>query len=267
MATARRRGRAVAVVLAALTGCGTGPVTGLPTPAPTPRVTVPSATPSPTPTPSVTMTATPTATASPAPTSATTLSLGDHGPAVLALQERLDALGYWLGPVDGTFGGLTRQAVYALQKATGLSRDGRVGPATRRALAAGVRPSPRSTTGRVVEIDLERQLLLVVHDGRLLTALNTSTGSGGTYWSEGRLRLAVTPRGRFHVYTQVDGLRVSPLGQLWRPKYFHGGIAVHGYDSVPPWPASHGCVRVSDAAIDRIWAEDLVPVGTAVWVL
>ena len=25
--------------------------------------------------------------------------------------------------------------------------------------------------------------------------------------------------------------------------YWHGGYAIHGYHSVPPYPASHGCVR------------------------
>jgi lipoprotein-anchoring transpeptidase ErfK/SrfK len=26
--------------------------------------------------------------------------------------------------------------------------------------------------------------------------------------------------------------------------YFKGGFAIHGYPSVPAFPASHGCVRV-----------------------
>ena len=58
----------------------------------------------------------------------------------------------------------------------------------------------------------------------------------------------------------------SPLGVLWRPRYFNGGIEVHGYPDVPAYPASHGWVRVSDGAIDWIWADGLAPVGTAVWV-
>jgi lipoprotein-anchoring transpeptidase ErfK/SrfK len=35
---------------------------------------------------------------------------------------------------------------------------------------------------------------------------------------------------------------------------------------VPPYAASHGCVRVTLAAIDWIWAEDVAPIGTPVWV-
>jgi len=59
---------------------------------------------------------------------------------VLALQQRLKALGYWLGTPDGSFGSLTQQAVWALQKSAGLQRDGVVGPKTMKALEAGTRP-------------------------------------------------------------------------------------------------------------------------------
>ena len=61
-----------------------------------------------------------------------------------ALQQRLTELGYWNGKADGSFGSLTQQAVYALQKAAGLSRDGVVGTKTQKALDQGVRPKPRS---------------------------------------------------------------------------------------------------------------------------
>src|SRR5207244_343993 len=59
----------------------------------------------------------------------------------------------------------------------------------------------------------------------------------------------------------------GPLGRLYRPKYFHpDGIALHGYTQVPPRPASHGCVRFTNAAIDFIWNANLAPIGTTVWV-
>jgi lipoprotein-anchoring transpeptidase ErfK/SrfK len=185
---------------------------------------------------------------------------------VLAVQQRLVELGYWLGRPDGVYGYATEQAVYALQKAAGLARDGRVGARTRAALVDGARPTASSETGHVVEIDLAHQLLLVVDDGQVTFVLNTSTGSGGAYWYQGSARRAVTPRGHYAVYAEIDGLRRAPLGLLWRPKYFHGGIAVHGSPSVPPWPASHGCVRVSYPAMNMLWADGLMPIGTAVWV-
>ncbi len=182
------------------------------------------------------------------------LRQGDSGPEVLALQRDLSELGYWTGGADGSFGALTTQAVMALQKAAGIDRDGVVGPDTEGALAAGTWPQAREG-GDGVEIDLDRQLLLVVRDGSVVMALNTSTGVPGTH---------DTPRGQFQVERAIDGLRVAPLGELWRPRYFHRGYAVHGSPSIPAHPASHGCARLSNAAMNMVWAEDLMPIGSTV---
>ncbi|MUL42348.1 L,D-transpeptidase family protein [Streptomonospora sp. PA3] len=192
------------------------------------------------------------------------LSLGDSGPAVREVERRLKELGYWLGPVDGEFDVRTSQAVFAVQKAAGIARDGVVGPDTRAALEEGPRPGAASSAGEVVEVDLDRQLLLVVRDGEVRHILNTSTGSGETYTSQGRTSVAVTPAGEYSVFRHVDGWDDGPLGSLYRPAYFNGGIAVHGYSSVPPYPASHGCVRVSIPAMDWLWAEGHVDNGTPV---
>jgi lipoprotein-anchoring transpeptidase ErfK/SrfK len=78
--------------------------------------------------------------------------------------------------------------------------------------------------------------------------------------------VAVTPPGRYRFFRAVDGPDRSPLGVLWRPRYFNGGIAVHGYSSVPPYPASHGCVRVSNAAMNMIWSTGIMPMGRTVLV-
>jgi peptidoglycan hydrolase-like protein with peptidoglycan-binding domain len=217
----------------------------------------------------VTTTAPPTVTPAPPgtpPPAQPTIELGASGPAVLALQERLTELGYWLGTADGVFSDSTEQAVYALQKVAGISRDGVVGPQTSAALAAGSVPVPRPAPGRVIEVDLERDLLMFVTDGKLDYVLNTSTGGGYTYSDNGVTAVASTPTGEFSVYREVDGMVVDSLGELWRPKYFDGGFAIHGDSYVPPEPVSHGCVRVSDEAIDWIWTDDLAPIGTAVWI-
>lgn len=188
------------------------------------------------------------------------------GPYVLKAQQRLSALGYWLGSADGEYGYLTSQAVMALQKAAGLGRDGILGPKTKAALEHGVRPSVRTRSGSAVEVDKHHQLVLVVLDGRLRYVLNTSTGSGQPYTSDGQTYIASTPEGRFSVQRQIDGLRVSRLGELWRPKYFTGGYALHGSPSVPGYPASHGCVRLSNPAIDFLWSSGVAPIGRTVWV-
>ena len=269
---------AVLVLLASsAAGCGddsttsTAPTTPTTTTTTTTAVTTteaPTTTSAPTTTtaaPSTTTTTTsttlaPTTTTTTAPPPPTTLSpwlrVGAEGDDVLTLQRRLTELGYWLGTPDGAFGSSTHHAVVALQKVAGLARDGVVGPATLDALDRGVRPTPQSTSGRVVEIDLARQVLVAVRDGGVQWVFDTSTGSvPGT-----------TPVGHWTVTRQIDGLRESELGLLYRPKYFYEGVAIHGYTSVPAYPASHGCVRVTYPAMDAIWALGLAPVGTPVWV-
>lgn len=243
-----------------------------PDPLPTTATPAPSRTASPAPTasppsspPTTATTAHPTPTQEPVQPQRTTLQIGDRGVRVLHLQQQLSDLGYWLGEPDGDFGGLTQQAVFALQKAAGIARDGVVGPQTTAALAAGTRPTSR-VGGTGVEIDLGRQLLLVVRDGHVVRSLNTSTGSGQTYVSGGTRKTARTPTGSFAVYRMVDALEVAELGELYRPMYFYRGYAVHGSPSIPPYPASHGCARVSNSAMNMLWSSGFLTTGTTVTV-
>jgi N-acetylmuramoyl-L-alanine amidase len=194
------------------------------------------------------------------------LKAGSRGKAVVALQKRLAALGYWVGAVDGVYGTDTTHAVIALQKVAGLARDGVVGPRTSAALAKGVRPKARTTRGDVIEVDLAHQVVLVVHTGHVRLIFDASTGSGAYYYSQGSTHHAVTPKGTYHVFRSVNGWDPGPLGKLYRPRYFNGGIAVHGYPTVPSRPASHGCVRVPMDAMDYIWAHNLLPIGRGVLV-
>lgn len=195
----------------------------------------------------------------------TVLEEGDSGDAVATLQQRLSALGYWVGPSDGVYGHLTEQAVLAFQGWEGLARDGRVGPETRAALETASRPAP-DADGDLIEVHLDQQVLLVVEDGRTVQALHVSTGSGERYTRpSGGEAIADTPAGEWEIAWRVDGWRQSDLGRLWRPAYFHeDGIAVHGYPEVPAYPASHGCVRVSMAAMDMLWTQGHVSEGTRV---
>lgn len=210
----------------------------------------------------------PAAAASPAVASkpAPMLQLGDHGHSVAVLQRRLSALGYWLGPANGRFGDTTQQAVYAFQKVAGLTRDGVVGPKTAAALASGAQPSARTHSGHVIEVNLRKDLVMIVNNGTVSAVLNTSTGGGYTYTSRGVTSVANTPTGRFQIERTVNGMDISPLGQMWRPRYFYSGYALHGDTYVPPYPVSHGCVRVSNDAIDWIWATNQAPIGTEVYV-
>jgi peptidoglycan hydrolase-like protein with peptidoglycan-binding domain len=194
------------------------------------------------------------------------LELGEGGDAVLALQNRLLELGYWLGSADGNYGQLTRQAVMAFQKAEGLGRDGVAGPITRERLA-GARRQGSHAGGTGLEIDLKRQILMVVQGGQVRWVINTSTGNNETYTSStGGSAVAATPPGSFTIDREIDGVREAPLGTLYRPKYFNGGIAVHGSGSIPAHPASHGCARVTNSAMDMLWSSGVAQIGTRVTV-
>jgi hypothetical protein len=195
-----------------------------------------------------------------------TVGPGSSGPVVAALQNELLGLGYWVDTTSGSFDDSTEQAVWALQKAAGLGRDGQVGPATWAALNAGVVPHPTSTSGYVIEIDLEDDLIMVVNNGHLIWTLNTSTGGGYTYTQDGSTSVAITPSGHFSTFRVVDGTVVDSLGTLYRPRFFDAGFAIHGDSSVPPEPVSHGCARISNEAINWVWANNIDPIGTSVWV-
>lgn len=194
------------------------------------------------------------------------LALGSTGPYVVAVQRRLAALGYWLGAPDGTFGDSTQQAVYAIQKVAGIPANGIVGATTVAAINKGVLPVPRTTSGNAIDVDLQRDLVMFVQNGKLFAVLNTSTGGGYTYLQGGVTNVAATPTGVYQMQRAVDGTVVDSLGSLWRPRFFYEGFALHGDSYVPPFPVSHGCVRISNEAIDWVWANNLAPLGSTVWV-
>jgi lipoprotein-anchoring transpeptidase ErfK/SrfK len=203
----------------------------------------------------------PTTTTKPKPAAPPKLSSGASGASVKALQHRLGELGYQVQAADGQFGGETLHSVVAFQKVNRLGRDGVVGPITRKALEHPRIPKPRSARpGFHVEADLTLQVVYMVRDGRIQEILDASSASGQTYTVDGDVRLAVTPMGSFVIQRKIDAWRKSKLGLLYRPAYFTGGYALHGAYSVPPFPASHGCIRITTTAMDRWFAK--LPVGT-----
>ncbi len=201
----------------------------------------------------------------PKPRPPANLRLGDHGPAVLALQRQLAALGYEVRKPDGELGSETSHAVVAFQKVNRLDRDGVAGPKTMKALAAPRRPVPRQRgAGLHVEADLALQVVYVVSGGRIGQILDASSGSGQQYVVDGDVRTAHTPEGSFGVERKIDGWHRSDLGLLYRPAFFVGGYALHGAPSVPPFPASHGCIRITTTAMDGLY--DRLALGTPVLV-
>ncbi len=168
------------------------------------------------------------------------------GSRTLAVQRALVDQKYDPGPADGSFGLKTTQSVWAWQALHGLLRDGVVTSVMERSiLARGVQPMLRPDLGPThSEVDLGRQVLLVFRDGKAQLITHVSTGSGRHYCDKGSCGTAITGAGSFHFQRRVKGWRHAPLGLLYNPVYFNGGIAVHGAQSVPSYPASHGCVRI-----------------------
>jgi N-acetylmuramoyl-L-alanine amidase len=200
-----------------------------------------------------------------APALPATARPGDHGKGVETLQRRLAALGYEVRKVDGRYGPATQHAVTAFQKVNHLDRDGVAGPRTMKALERPRRPRPKlGGSGLHVEADLTLQVIYLVSGGKIGQILDASSASGRTYLSHGSVHLAHTPQGDFRIERKIDGWHRSYLGLMYRPAYFDGPYAIHGAPNVPPFPASHGCIRVTTASMDAIYAK-LVP-GTRVLV-
>ena len=73
---------------------------------------------------------------------------------------------------------------------------------------------------------------------------------------------ALTPVGTYRIERRIVGVREAPLGTLYDPHCFHRGWAVHGSNSVPAGPASHGWVRVTRPDAKALLR--LIGVGTTV---
>jgi N-acetylmuramoyl-L-alanine amidase len=195
-----------------------------------------------------------------------TLRVGDTGADVRALQERLAALHYFVGAVDGSYGYDTMQAVVAFQKVNGLTRTGVATATVQTRLGDPVVPRLRNSTvsGPYVEVDLPQQVVFYAVNGHIVKIFTTSTGGGYTYYENGYPEQAITPTGHFAIQRKVDGWVYDSLGELWRPAYFTGGYAIHGEPYVPPEPVSHGCVRITIDAMN--WFYSLIPIGMPVYV-
>ena len=168
-------------------------------------------------------------------------------------RARLAEMGY--GP-----GGLIAFQKYERRKPTGqLNR------AEFDAIINATAPQPKDSGYKHVEVDLDRQVLLLTdEDGQVTKILPVSTGSNKHYHEKSMSGLAYTPRGRFRIYAKMSGWRKSPLGLLYYPNYFSDGLAIHGNPSVPHSPQSHGCIRIPmSAAVEMSKA---LPVGTIVLV-
>ena len=113
-----------------------------------------------------------------------------------------------------------------------------------------------------IDVDISSQTLRVYKSGRLVRTAHVSTGSGKRFCAGGKCQTAHTPRGNFRIYGRHSGWHTSYLGKLYNPLYFSGGYAIHGAGSVPNYPASHGCIRVTVSTANYL--AGVIPTGTPV---
>ncbi|MDQ1686381.1 MAG: hypothetical protein QOC82_3118 [Frankiaceae bacterium] len=197
-----------------------------------------------------------------------TLRAGMAGADVTFLQRRLQALHYDVPAATGTFNYDTLHAVIAFEKVQRLTRDGVVSATVWSKLGRPTAPRllhPLSGVG-AVEVDLTKQVLYYAVNGAIVRILDVSTGGGYTYiGSDGQPSKAITPEGHFSIRYKIDRWVTSKLGTLYRPAYFNNaGYAIHGEGAVPSYPASHGCVRITVPAMDRMYSK--LTVGMSVWI-
>ena len=213
-----------------------------------------------------------------------TIGLGMVGDDVTRVQQRLGELAFDPGPIDGIYGTLTRQAVWAYEKIVmGIPRDeatGNVTPELWDHMQDSTKIQPRRPTNGLAdhtEIYLPEQVMIVFHGDEPELVAHISTGElirgvdAFTPWQdtaneycetvtidtddngnvlEEAIEKAIcgrsyTPPGVFEAYKKIEGRRESRLGGMYDPIYINQGIAIHGALNVPLEPASHGCIRVS----------------------
>jgi len=178
------------------------------------------------------------------------LTLGMHGPAVRSLQQRLAALDYWPGPIDGQFGLDTLEAVWAFKEVQGLPVDAanqdQVSRTVERFLVHPGAPRvlvPHGGSMRI-EVNMSNETLVLYVHNKVRLISHVSTGAGclpgqGCGWT--------TPTGNFRTIWFYKGWIHVPLGEMFNPVFFIGSTyAIHGElnTSVPWYPDSHGCVRI-----------------------
>jgi cell wall hydrolase len=180
---------------------------------------------------------------------------------VAQLQRHLTDLGVFRGEIDGVFGREVAAAVVAVHKLADIERtDTWVVSDWDLELDHSAILSRHPGELDRLEVDIDRQVLFIIRSGEIAAIMPVSTGNGAVYWSKnsGYVR-ARTPRGNFRIFKHVNGWRTNYLGTLYKPWYFTPYYAVHGSSSVPPHPASHGCVRVPNWEANHL--DSLMKIG------
>lgn len=195
------------------------------------------------------------------------LQPGTRTPAVKKLQKSLRKKGYRPASRSGTFDSDTGHAVMAFQKHTKRKRTGQVGATLYRTIRNAKRakaPKWCADASRIC-IDLSKQTAYLTGKNKKRFVIPVSTGNDQWFYTpSGQRDFANTPLGVYKVYFKRPGRTDGPLGTYYWFSAFLRGWGVHGSNSVPAHPASHGCVRVP-RSIER-WVYANLPIGAQVHV-
>jgi L,D-transpeptidase catalytic domain len=159
------------------------------------------------------------------------LDPGDRSSTVRIFNRRLLHEGYY-STRGKRYGKKTGLAVMAFRKTNGMKRTFNANPGIFKKLADG-RGNFRLKypgAGKHVEVDISRQVMVLANNRKPQYTIPVSTGAPAT----------PTIRGHYRFYNRQPGYNSSGM---YYSVYWRGGYAIHGYHSVPPYPASHGCVR------------------------
>ena len=177
---------------------------------------------------------------------------------------RLNEMGYWTGAVDGVLDTASKSALIAFQKYEGRAITAQLTIDELEAIRTSASPKARDLGYAHVEVDIDRQVLLIVNDQGGVRVLPVSTGNDKPFMTDDKESIAYTPRGRFVVYDKSFGWENGQLGSVYYANYISGGVAIHGFLSVPTEPASHGCIRIPMFAAREV--SKLLQLGTIVLV-
>jgi hypothetical protein len=186
------------------------------------------------------------------------LTRKSEGPLVWYIEHRLAALKYRPGPIDGVYDRETAAAVMAFEKVEWLPRDGIAGgDRFWERIAVAETPTTKLTEeGTRVEIDLTRQVLFMITENEVWKILHVSSGRSSMQ----------TLTGYHEIGLKTSGWEYTEYGYMYYSSYFdvEHALAIHGLTKVPPYPASHGCVRVSMWEAKQLFYE--LPIGMKVYV-
>lgn len=201
------------------------------------------------------------------------LGVGSTFDTITQIEQRLVDLKFDPGTVDNKFDYKTQYAVQSLQKYKGLPITSRITDVEINALNSFLYEEPFAYPAEAnrYEISLDKQIGVLYENNFVKLITTTSTGNQKNYCyiskktSRRTCAAANTPTGRFEFYRQYKGYEKGDLGDLYNPVYFKGGVAVHGYASVPTTPASHGCARIPMYIAE--YFPSLVTIGMPVYVV